>query len=122
MSEEKMEKFSKLKVKMKVEEIKRVAVTGVKNTAKWCSENKEITIVVAPMIISSVTKLLMANTQKNSTMDLKRLKENFIYDRRTGQYFETRRPLTNNERLVIEAKKEFGYPIGQTLKEMGLLK
>lgn len=50
------------------------------------------------------------------------LKDYRIYDRSNGFYWETRRKLTNNQKMIIEQRHLTGEPYGQILSDMKLLK
>lgn len=51
-----------------------------------------------------------------------RLRNSMIYDRSLGMYWETRKPLTTNQRLTIESRHKAGEPYGQILSDMKILK
>ena len=51
-----------------------------------------------------------------------KLRNSMIYDRSLGMYWETKRPLTTNQRLVIETRHKGGEPYGKILSDMRLLK
>lgn len=51
-----------------------------------------------------------------------RLRESTIYDRSLGMYWETKHPLTTNQRLIIESRHKAGESYGQILSDMKLLK
>lgn len=51
-----------------------------------------------------------------------RLRNSMIYDRSLGMYWETKKPLTANQRLLIEARHKAGESYGQILSDMKVLK
>lgn len=51
-----------------------------------------------------------------------KIRNSTIYDRSLGMYWETKRPLTTNQRLAIEARHKAGEPYGQILSSMNLLR
>lgn len=51
-----------------------------------------------------------------------RLRNSMIYDRSLGMYWQTRKPLTANQRLIIESRHKAGEPYGKILSDMKVLK
>lgn len=51
-----------------------------------------------------------------------RLRNSMIYDRSLGMYWQTKRPLTTNQRLVIESRHKAGESYGSILSDMKVLK
>lgn len=51
-----------------------------------------------------------------------KLRNSTIYDRSLGMYWETKKPLTANQRLVIESRHKAGEPYGKILSDMRILK
>lgn len=51
-----------------------------------------------------------------------KLRDSMIYDRSLGMYWETKRPLTANQRLIIESRHKAGESYGSILSDMKLLK
>lgn len=52
----------------------------------------------------------------------KRLKENMIYDRSKGLYFETRKPMTTNQKLEYSRRRDDGESTESILRSMKILK
>jgi len=107
--------LKKLAAKYKLQEAKCKAVD-------FWNKNKAEIIVVAPLVyggVKAVTKTA------NHAIDAKRERDHrdrHIYDRSTGQYYETRRKLTTNERLELERRLANGEKKGAILRSMGLLR
>lgn len=58
-------------------------------------------------------------------VDLRRdikLRNSTIYDRSLGMYWQTKKPLTTNQRLQIESRHKAGEPYGKILSDMKILK
>lgn len=51
-----------------------------------------------------------------------RLRNSMIYDRSLGMYWETKKPLTANQRLTIESRHNNGESYGAILNDMRILK
>ena len=51
-----------------------------------------------------------------------RLRNSMIYDRSLGMYWETKKPLTTNQRLTIESRHNAGESYGAILNDMKVLK
>lgn len=69
---------------------------------------------VAGKGIKFATKCVEANSED-------RYRNRSIYDRRSGQYYQTRRDLTNRERMELARRYNNGELTGDILYDMGLL-
>lgn len=102
------------KAKQKVEE-----VTG--NVTRVAKEHPIETFTLACMALPGILKignsLIRADIQKKET----RYNECDIYDPRTGTHYYTKRPLTNKQKLNLEAEYKEGKNKGEILRRMGLI-
>lgn len=101
----------KNKVKSKFEDVK-----------DWCSEHKEVIIALAPCMIGGAVEMVKIAARKGNINEEKRLKENYIYDRSSGHYYELRRKPSNKEWIHIDHRKSLGDPLGEILNDLRLLK
>lgn len=89
---------------------------------EWCSKHKAEIVVFGPVIISGVVEVIKITTKKHNVNEEKRLKDNYIYDRSQGHYYELRRKLKSSEWLLIDQRKREGESLGQILQDMRVLK
>lgn len=71
--------------------------------------------------IGSAVGLARRADRKRDIREQQRLREEYIYDRSIGDYWHTRRKLTNAEKLEIERRRRAGESLGDILKSMRLL-
>lgn len=105
----------KYAAKVKAEKFKWKAID-------FWNRNKAEIVVLAPLVYGGVKAI---SRTANHAIDAKREqthRDRHIYDRSTGQYYETRRKLTSNERLELERRLANGEKKGQILRSMGLLR
>lgn len=118
------EKIVDLK-KFKLEEKKRklqAKISGMYETAKgWVVEHPTESVAILTSAITATIGLAKRVDRKRDLKEVKRLKEEYIYDRSLGKYWKTRRPATAGENLEIERRKRSGEPMGQILADMRLL-
>ena len=77
---------------------------------------------IAGTIFAGVTVARSVNKLVNDGRDRKRA-DRMIYDRKTDDWWETKRKLTNNERIqMLEIMKSRGCGKGEALRIMGLLR
>lgn len=89
----------------------------------WCTQNKEMVIAITPVLITGTIELVKVVVRSKNTSEEKRLKENYIYDRSSGHYYECRRKPKNSEWREIDYRyKVLEQPLGEVLNDMRLLK
>lgn len=92
-------------------------------TKEWCSDNKETIIALAPTLIAGSIELIKIAVKWSYVKEEKHLKENYIYDRLNGHYYELSKKPTSKEWLMIDERKNRGFEsVGNILLDMGLLK
>ena len=105
----------KYAAKVKVEELKWRAIDC------W-NRNKAEIIVLAPLVYGGIKTVCRTAGRAIEAHELKNHRDRHIYDRSTGQYYETRRKMTSNERLELERRLAHGEKKGAILRSMGLLR
>lgn len=103
-------KSFKEKVKEKAQKVKN-----------WGAEHKDVLVVFVPLLISSGVELIKISKRDKTIKEDRRLKENYIYDRSAGHYYELKRKPTNREWIMIDEGKR-NENLGIVLSEMNLLK
>ena len=112
------EKFEDFKRKVDFEEKKRKAKEGLCTFGKVLWENKG-TIAGAIIIGTGAAKTL--NKVANDAHERK-LRDRSTYDNRTSTWYETKKPLTNRQKLEVQDLMKSGMTKGEALRELGLLK
>lgn len=108
---------------MKKEEIKETVKNAYDRARNWCTNNKELIIAVAPSVIGGSIELIKIFTKRSCINDEKKFRNNYVYDRENGHYYELNRQPTSKEWLVIDHRKEVSdIPLGMVLDSMDLLK
>lgn len=92
------------------------------STADWCKEHKEAIIVFGPAIMGGIVEILKIQTKCHTVNEEKALKDQYIYDRSSGHYYELKRKPKNREWLQIDQRKQNGESLGWILNDMKLLK
>ena len=106
----------------KIMKVKEAVYTAAYNTKVWCSENKEIVVALGPSMIGLTVELIKMSVKKGYLNEEKRLKNNYIYDRDHGHFYELRRKPTNKEWIAIDQAKDLQAPLSVVLSELGLLR
>lgn len=101
-------------LKEKFEESKR-------KTKEWISEHQG-DIIYGCYIGASILALVAPVIIKARRGYVDTTRDRRIYDRSNGFYWETKRNLTNNQKLIIEQRHMMGESYGSILRDMGLLK
>lgn len=94
----------------------------IQDAKDWCHEHKEVVIALAPCMIGGAVELIKVMARKGNINEEKRLKDNYVYDRSVGHYYELRRKPKNSEWVQIDHRKGLGEPLGDILQDMRLLK
>ncbi len=110
------------KINEKIDSVKKEAKWKMTQVRDWCRNNKEAIIIFGPCLIGGLVEVCKTVTKKSTVREEKRLKENYIYDRSNGHYFETRRKPTSSDWIVIDERRRQGVPLGVILRDMKLLK
>lgn len=93
-------------------------------TVKWCEDNKELALAMIPVgvvIIKGVGNTIHSIDKK---IDLKKeqdLQDLYVYDHSLGMYHKLRRPLSSNEKIEIDRRRQNGESKLQILASMGVL-
>lgn len=118
--------MDKTMFKFKVEEARRnVAYKAkqVKNgVVNFCVQNPAAAAVIGSTLLGAGTTIV-----KDVRKDYRIKKENDrrdsrIYDRKADQWFETKRPLSNNEKAKLTERYNNGESKYEILKDMHLLR
>lgn len=105
-------------IREKLDGIKKKAQAIFYTVVGWTIEHPAEAAGIATAASVVITKAdKLANIRRGE-----RLRNSMIYDRSLGMYWETKKPLTANQRLLIEARHKAGESYGQILSDMKVLK
>lgn len=93
-----------------------------KAALEWAKANKKAVSIIAPVVISSGVELIKVLSKRGTANDMKRLKDLYVYDHRTGHYYELRRKLKSHEWIEFDERKARGETVAAILNDMRLLK
>lgn len=110
---------------MKKADIKaRIAYSKAK-VKRWLEENEQniivIGTVVTTVVIPVAAYVVKTATKQHQLNEERELKEKYIYDRSQGHYWHLRRPLTDDEWLLIEDDRAHGMSLGEILDKLNVL-
>ena len=108
--------------KMTLEDLKAKAKEKYEAGKEWAKKNKELLVVFGPVAVGSLVEIAKIASRHSTVKEQKKLKENYIYDRSAGHYYETKRKLKNKEWLQVDERHTNGESYGEILDDMGLLR
>lgn len=89
-----------------------------KKTAKIIWENKELIIVVTPIVVSIVAPIAKAVTRHNNIQKEEDLKNLYWYDRSEGHYWKLKRELSAREYMDISRRRQAGEKLINILDDL----
>ncbi len=113
MNENKKEKTKKTKKSLK---------TRFNETIEWCEQHKDILMVGVPLVATSIVAVTKFGGKLLNTYNAKTLQDRYIYDRSLGHYWRLKRPLSNNQMLLISKRRNEGEALCDILASMKVLK
>lgn len=90
-------------------------------TKKWVSEHQG-DIIYGCYVGACILAIAVPAISKARRNHMDATRDRRIYDRSNGFYWETKRNLTNNQKLIIEERHMMGESYGSILSDMNLLK
>ena len=93
-------------------------------TKKWCEDNTELAIAMIPVGLVAIKTITGTVKSIDRKIDLKKeqeLQELYVYDHSLGMYHKLRRPLSSNEKVEIDRRRQNGESKLQILASMGVL-
>lgn len=88
----------------------------------WCVEHQKELMVYIPIGVSFVTEVIKIASKNASNKEARRLKDNYIYDRSHGHYYELSHKLNSSEHLMIDMRRDNGESLPEILSAMDVLK
>lgn len=89
---------------------------------KWANEHPQAAFFTATTIVGGVSyggKKILKHAGLKKELKIAECRH---YDRRTDEYWFSKRPLKTQEKLKLEKMYQSGYSKGEALQVMGLLK
>lgn len=108
--------------KEKLNDAKENAKIKVGQAYIWCKENPKAAASLATMTVTGIFEVSKIIARKGVVEEQRRLKENFIYDRRAGHYVELTRKLKSSEWLEFDERRDRGENVSEILRSMKVLK
>ena len=108
--------------KQKWEDLKWKAEQKKMDAIRWCNEHPQGAFLVASTALgagSYAGRKIFKRVEINKELKLLECRH---YDRRTDEYWFSRRPLKTSEKLKLDKMYTAGYSKGEILQQMGLLK
>ena len=109
-------------LKEKIGEMKTEDQEKANQFSDWCKMHREAILVLVPVLVSGTVELVKVVAKSRNTSEERRLKENFIYDRSNGHYYELKRQPKASEWALIDYRKGSGEYLGDILSDMKILK
>lgn len=109
----------------KKEERRRKRKESFDSVVKWLEEHWVLAaafLTALASVLGAVIKALAGIKRSENVKEEKRLKENFIYDRRRGHYIEVRRKPSANQWMEIDNRYDDGESMAEILDDLNLIK
>ena len=110
--------IKKEEFKRKVKEKSDKICTSV---SSFWNNNKEAIVFWTPLILSGIGMANKSAKRREQKKEEER-RERRVYDPSIGDWWDLKKPLTNNERLELERRVADGELRGDVLRDMGKLK
>lgn len=117
-------KLDKETVKSKFDELRWKAACKGRKVIQWCSDNKEVLIVLVPVgagLVKSGMNMHSKHVAKSNLKREKELQELYVYDRSLGMYHRLNKPLSSNQAIEIERRRGDGERMALILRDMKLI-
>ena len=111
-----------LHLKEKLNTAKLKAGIKAKEARQWVSENKELVIGVATVTIPAAIGLGGKVVSRNKVAKEEKRRATDIYDPSSGIHWNTKKKLTEKQKLEIDRRHRSGESYGEILNSMKLLK
>ena len=117
-------KFDDLKKEIKRKELKDNLKAKLRDAAEWVSNHKEEIAIATPIVLGLIaegSKLGKSVIRHNNLVKEQQLKDLYCYDRSLGHYWKLRKPLSNNDWILINQRKANGEALADILSSMKVL-
>lgn len=121
MDENKTVDIDDFKREARIRKFKQKIEEAVDKYKDLVAEHPAESMALVTAAFGSLIGLARRYDRKKDLREQQRLREEYIYDRSIGDYWHTRRKLTNGDKLEIERRRRGGESLGDILNDMGLL-
>ena len=105
-------------IRTRIDEAKQKVKSAFFSVLSFVVENPQAAVAIGGVVAAGIK---ITGKQLDIRRE-NRLRNSMIYDRSLGMYWETKKPLTANQRLTIEARHKNGESYGAILNDMRILK
>lgn len=115
---------NKIKVESKWHQFTTKAKEKAMAAARWIHDNPDTVALVTTIggaLIGGGIKITKSAIRSHNLKKEQFNKERYIYDHSLGMYLRTRRPLRNNDYVIINARRANGERLSDILVSMRLL-
>lgn len=109
-------------IKEKLTDVKVSAKKKMVAARDWCVDHQEATIAIITVAIPMTVDLLKTAVKRKNCYDQRKLKDNYIYDRSRGHYYELKRKPTSRQWAIIDDRRDQGERLSDILDDLHLLK
>lgn len=88
----------------------------------WCHDHPSEAVALTTVFMSGTIEMIRVVAKNKNISEEKQLKENYIYDRSAGHYYELKRQPKSSEWRMIDHRKAEGESLGDILNDMRILK
>ena len=113
--------WQQIEREMKIDNFKRKVKEKATKVKDFVIENKRTIVVATPIAIAAFSEINKAANRHERAKEERR-RDSRVYDPSLGYWWDLKKPLTNNERLEMEARIANGEKRGDILRDMGKLK
>lgn len=109
-------------LKERITEVKETAKVKIIAAKDWCYNHQEATIAILTVAVPMTVDLVKTAVKRKNCNDEKKLKDNYIYDRSKGHYYELKRKPTSRQWAIIDDRRDQGERLSDILDDLHLLK
>ncbi len=111
--------FSKGKKSAK---FKRKIREKLQDARDWIDWHRDEVVTFMPVVVAGTATAIKVVGRRVNLHKQETIKNLYCYDRSLGHYWQLRRPLSNNEWLMIDARRKRGERMADILASMKVLK
>lgn len=108
-----------LERQLKIARAKRMLKDSFKKTEDWVKNNIGLIVLLVPPVVGGTATIVKSLSKHHETQVLK---DERVYDRSLGHYWELKRKLRNDEWAEIKNRKQEGESLGDILESLKVLK
>lgn len=86
---------------------------------EWCSDHKEEIIIFGPPLIAGTVAVAKGISRNHQIKLENERRGKQVWDPQNGTYLNLRKPLTNSEKMELDARRRSGMSVTEALWAMG---